>query len=590
MSWRCVSEGTTLSSSDEGLSEENFTEMFAGPVKDLPLWFTPIHNLYQTSFVLREKNNQKSGAQLISEALGGDVTLKGLTKRGFDGRRIHFLFGDESGKWKRVNVVKWIARQLKAMMAMGKRIGFAWIPTTAEEIEEGGKEFRQLFEDSDVKTMKDGKYPTTKSKLMNLFIEAFDGWPGWVGPYGESIIEYPDDEQWAHMEATNPEAERIGAKAMLERDVNQALEENDQDGAALLRREAPFKPSDAWSGLNTNCPFEVNIMTRLKIIVETKEFQDEYVVKGKFINRGDMNNPVIAFDKNDVGPWHFTWFPPNTGQTKWERGGLVPINTQFGKIGVDPYDKGDTKTKGSKLGVSGRRTYDKNYEAEHRDYKMINGVWRKDYRPSPARFARLVIREERKSDFDQLIMGALFLSMPMSIENNRAESLFNRITEWKLDAFILREWKILGIKQPSEKQFKERGAFSGESYDAHSSLIKTAVEHYNSFLRGDAMYLGDDQYKLPETPLRWAFPEDIQTALDFDPNDRGKSDSTIGELYAELADWNMNDYGNPIHYNRQESPVSRGVVPLGFYKEKAGSGTPINFFDPNRKKINLEQQ
>jgi len=214
---------------------------------------------------------------------------------------------------------------------------------------------------------------------------------------------------------------------------------------------------------------------------------------------------------------------------------------------------------------------------------------------TPARVFSLVIRKNRKEDFQQLMYAAIYFGCPLVIESNRAESLFNFLTERHMDKFILREHKILGIKQPSQAQVNERGFYTGGDGQTSNPVIPTATVYANDFLRGESAYLEEFTYKIWEDPLRWAFPDDIQTALDFDPNDRTKSDITIAELATDLYDFNYHDYGNPSRYRRNEVQQAQNVVPRGFYRQPvAGHGGPINFFDPNRKKpgqkMNWEQQ
>jgi len=577
-----------LSSSDFGLSEENYSEMFSEPVKLLPSWLTPIHENLKDRFVLREPRSRQFGVQVESEALGGDVTLKALTKRGFDGRRIHFLFGDEGGKWKVVDIGKWLGKQIKTMMAMGKRIGFAWLPTTAEEIEEGGKEFRKLFEDSDVKTMKDGKFPQTLSKLRSLFRDSAHGWPGFVGPYGEDIIDYPDDEQWEHMLAQNPDAERIGSDAYLTREVQQKVEAGDEEGAALLRREAPRKPGDAWSGLNGNCPFEVNILTGLKAVVEDITPQwvsDRFLLRGEFYWMDQKEKTQVGWKDNPNGPIRRTnWIPPNCGKFRYEKGSRHPLNTKLGIFGVDPYSKENPKHKGSDFAVKGKRSYNPAYEAQNKDYRRNNGNKNMpDYHPTPGRFFSFVFRSSAAADHEQAMMAALFYSMPFSIESNRAESFFNYLKMNNMDGFILREWQILGIKHPTKEQFHELGIFTGGDGQTSNPVIPTACVYFNDFLRGDQLYLGANTYDIVKEPERYPFVDDIQDNLEFDITDRGPYDSTMGDLMAEIADFNINDYSNPLHYIQREVKMGTRIVPPGFYRTMGSAGKPTSFRDLMKK-------
>jgi len=534
-----------LSSSDESLSEENYSEMFAEPVKELPVWLTPIHDNLRNRFLLREPQGRKFGEQMISEALGGDVTVKALTKRGFDGRLIHFLFGDESGKWKRVNIVKWIARQIKTMMAMGKRIGFAWIPTTAEEIEEGGKEFRELFEKSDVKTLQDGKYPTTASKLRSLFIPAYDGWPGWIGPYGESIIDYPDDEQWDHMVA-NGLTERIGSKAMLERDVQQALDNGDDEGAALLKREAPFQPSDAWTGLNGNCPYETTILQPLKTITEQNMpnwLLEERVQRGyfEFLDKKTKTQPV--FRRSDTGPVYIAWHPNRStiGKTRIISGIKSPINDKIGILYLDTYSRTDTKEKGSNQGFGGKLFFNRMYEEENRRELQRTGKNMEGYHPTPSIFMYFANRNHLAGwDHEQVHAACLYFSMAVAIENNRSTAFEIYMNANGMRGFMLKEWEIKG-EVPRPETHDRVGLFSGGE-TLKDGPISMGAQYHNEFLRGESGHLGEFNYNILEQPIRYPFPLGIQDNLDFDLTDREKSDYSMALNVGSYAEWNINKY------------------------------------------------
>jgi len=87
----------------------------------------------------------------------------------------------------------------------------------------GGEEFRRFYEQANVETRQNGKYPTTTNKLVSLFLPAYMGLPGWTDAYGNDIVEYPDEEQWAWMQRHGHD-ERIGSKDKLLRDRQQLLE------------------------------------------------------------------------------------------------------------------------------------------------------------------------------------------------------------------------------------------------------------------------------------------------------------------------------------------------------------------------------
>jgi len=540
-----------LSSSEKDLSEENYLEMMADPIKEMPLWFRPNVEV-QAERVLFRDGKRSRDINVMTDDLNSDITMKALTKRGFDGRLLHFLFGDESGKWKKVDVVKWIGRQIKVMTSMTGRIGFAWIPTTAEEIEEGGKEFRKLFEDSDVLTLRDGKYRNTDSMLRSLFIPAYDGWPGWVGPYGESIIEYPDDEQWEYMLSINPKAERIGSKAKLERDIAQALESGNESRAALLRREAPFQPSDAWTGLNANCPYETTILQPLKTITEANMpgwLMEKKVQRGYFDFFDKKTKTQPRWNPSDTGPVYLSWHPnPSTiGQVKKVGGVKVPVNDKIGVLFLDTYSRTDTKEKGSNQGFGGKLFFNKAYEEENRRELQRTGQNMAGYHPTPSIFMYFAHRNHVSGwDHEQVHAACLYFSMPVALENNRSTAFEIYMNGYGMRGFMLKEWEIKGERptmgQNSNSGNLDRvGIFSGGEtmQDGHISM---GAQYHNEFLKGNAAHLGDFNYSILDEPIRYPFPQGIQDNLDFDLSDREKSDYSMALNVGSYTEWNVNKY------------------------------------------------
>lgn len=555
-----------LSASDLRLSEENFDEFLSDPIKRLPDWLLPIYTLNKTDLTLRKKETASGLATTIENGKGGRVRLRALTRRGFDGKRVNFLFPDESGKWTSVDVWPWWLKQQKTLMSKGRRIGFSVFPTTTEEIDEGGKEFKRLWDNSDITTKKDGRYPTTFSKLMQLFIPAYDGLPGWVGPYGESIIEYPDDEQWEHMMRENPkDAERIGAKEYLEREANQCLEAGDESAYWELKRQNPFNPSEAFSSLNQNCPFDTTILQNLKMMADTPEIQ-QFVRKGYFYWRDVKTKTEVAWMDDRNGPIERTWEPTadSLNKTKIIRGIKYPVNKKLGVLGVDPYNKANVKSKGSKMAVHGKLYF--NYE-----YERLNAVHRSKYHidmagywPTPSIFLRYVYRStDMAYDLEQLLMAAHYYSLPIAIENNTSENLKNFFIQRNMSGFLLTEAEILNEPNPNNSQIETIGIFTGN--DAQGNDVpRLGSSYHNDFLRGTGIYLHEFTYNIWEQPQRYPFLESIQDNMNFNISERTQYDSTMSQLIMSIAEFNINDYGNPLVYVQQVRTKARRFFPQGY--------------------------
>ena len=561
-----------LSASDLRLSEENFDEFLADPIKRLPDWLLPIYTLNKTDLTLRRKETGAGAVTTAEAGKGGRVRLRALTRRGFDGKRVNFLFPDESGKWTNVDVWSWWLKQQKTLMSKGKRIGFSVFPTTTEEIEEGGKEFKKLWDNSDLATKKDGKYPTTFSKLQQLFIPAYDGLPGWIGPYGESIIDYPDDEQWEYMQKENPrDSERIGAREFLEREAAQCLETGDESAYWELKRQNPFSPSEAFSSLNQNCPFDTTILQNLKMMADTPEVQ-QHVRRGYFYWLDVKTRTQVAWRDDRNGPIERTWEPqPETiNKIKIVRGIKYPSNNKIGVFGVDPYNKANVKSKGSKMAVHAKLFFNYDYEKLNLTYRDKYKVDMPGYWPTPSVFLRYVYRStDMTYDLDQLLMAAHYYSMPIAIENNTSENLKNHFIQRNMGGFLMSEAQILNLENPNNNEMETIGIFTG-SEAGGNDVPRLGSSYHNDFLRGTGIYLREFTYDIWEQPKRYPFLESIQDNMNFNIADRTQYDSTMSQLIMSIAEFNMNDYGNPMLYVMQNKSRAKRFFPKGYIVRNYG--------------------
>lgn len=564
-----------LSSSDLELSEENYDELFNQPFKELPLWLLPgvftqnkkELNLFVTRGQATTKNKKLMEQQ---EGRGGTVTLRALTKRGFDGRRVDGSFPDEAGKWKKVAIMKWWAKQIPGLY------GFAFIPTTVEEMGDGGQDYKQFWDASDASTIKAAGH--TQSMARNLFIPSSDGRPKhldniFIDEYGNSIIDDPDDEQWEWIQSISPNAERIGARRYQQRRIRELLDGGFDDIAAEERRMYPETVEDAFGFLNTNCPYETGILEKLRAQIEDNLAQWEAEGKiqyGRF-EWADKKEQTIPYwipgnkgDKNNA-PWAITWWPPKDTICKYKIvGGMkVPINSKLGGFGLDMYAKSNPKGRGSKQGVAGNRFFDRKYEERNRDHVQRFGRPMDGYFATPSRFAYYNHRNPITGwDYEQMLMAAIYFSMPIALESNRAESFNNYVIQKGYYGYLLKEWEINGT-DPSKSSYDQVGIFTGGNEELKAGNVGKACDYQNDFLRGDSGYLGPFTYKIIDEPLRFAFLEAVNELLQFNIFDREKSDYPMATVPINIYEFNACGYGDVDNFvdhriHAEAKPFRRG--------------------------------
>ena len=571
---RAEKQNIGLSSSDQKLADENFDELVAKPVSSLPIWLIPVHRMNKNELLLVEPPERQSKTKKtasVSKSLGGSMRLRALTKRGWDGKRLNGLFADEGGKWVQVQITKWWSKQVRALMVNGKKRGFAFFPTTTEEGDQGGAEFERFYDQANVETRQNGKYPTTTNKLMALFLPAYMGLPGWTDAYGNDIVEYPDDEQWEWMQKHGHD-ERIGSKEKLLRDRQQLLEAGLDDLYAEEMRQNPFTPSDAFNSLNDHCPFDLTILQALKRTADVREVQDR-IRTGYFYWMDAKEKTVVAWKDDIKGVIQRTWEPPSeiTNRTQMKRGVRTPMNGKLGCFGVDPYLKASTKGKGSKMAITGKLYYNKAYEAVNRKHRIETGNNLPGYFPTPSIFFSFTHRSvDANLDMEQLIMAAVYYSMPIIIENNTSISVENYFSATGFGGFLLREAEILNEASPTQLQWDVTGIHTG-SEGQGSDVVRKGATYFNDFLRGNAIYLGEHTYDIAEEPIRYPFISSINDNMMFDITNRTKSDATMSIIMAHFYEYNLNEYSNPFLLGMVETKPSARLFPKGTFLRRMKS-------------------
>ena len=571
---RAEKQNIGLSSSDQKLADENFDELVAKPVSGLPIWLIPVHRMNKNELLLVEPPERQSKTKKtssVSKALGGSMRLRALTKRGWDGKRLNGLFADEGGKWVQVQITKWWSKQVRALMVNGKKRGFAFFPTTTEEGDQGGAEFERFYDQANVETRQNGKYPTTTNKLMALFLPAYMGLPGWTDAYGNDIVEYPDDEQWEWMQKHGHD-ERIGSKEKLLRDRQQLLEAGLDDLYAEEMRQNPFTPSDAFNSLNDHCPFDLTILQALKRTADIREVQDR-IRTGYFYWMDAKEKTVVGWKDDIKGVIQRTWEPPSeiTNRTQMKRGVRTPMNGKLGCFGVDPYLKASTKGKGSKMAITGKLYYNKSYEAVNRKHRIETGNNLPGYFPTPSIFFSFTHRSvDANQDMEQLIMAAVYYSMPIIIENNTSISVENYFSATGFGGFLLREAEILNEASPTQMQWDVTGIHTG-SEGQGSDVVRKGATYFNDFLRGNAIYLGEHTYDIAEEPIRYPFISSINDNMMFDITNRTKSDATMSIIMAHFYEYNLNEYSNPFLLGMVETKPSARLFPKGTFLRRMKS-------------------
>lgn len=321
-------------------AEKAYLDMVLRAWNDLYIFFKPDHDKYMQKRIKLHANKKKkkdNDGDEINIASAGDgkghseVSYRATTLNSYDSGRMTLLLVDEGAKWLNVNIQKYIPIVLKTMMMGVNRVGFCLVPTTMNDYKKGGKNYAKLWHTSD-HTKSKGR---TQSGLYRYFVPAYDGFPGFIGKYGESIIDAPTAEQlkWLKenynegMDLTIDELS-LGAKAYLEM---KRAEITDDVLLMEAKRADPFTEEEALYDGSTGNYFTPSLLNKQK---------QRIIDEGKIIRHGrlyedEMGDVHFADDKD--GNWHFLEMPEIPNLSRNINGVKYPVNHASLKLGVDPF-------------------------------------------------------------------------------------------------------------------------------------------------------------------------------------------------------------------------------------------------------------
>lgn len=261
-------------------SRDTFTDMVAFGYRQLPVFLMPKQLNDKdsvTEFVFAHKSTKvvEGRATVIDSDTGhrSRVNYRAPVENAYDRGRMSRLLGDEGGKWpKDVPFSKFIAKVSKTMIMGAKRVGFAELPSTCNEMTKaGGAEFKIVWDEADQLT--NPGVPTV-NQFVRYFSPAYDGFEGFIDKHGMSVIGEPTHEQfqylvekWVGKSRLTEDDIRLGAKAFLLK-----LREG-KEGSSLEEeiRQNPFNEREMFMAKNSNCHFDAVLLMELQDIAKANE-------------------------------------------------------------------------------------------------------------------------------------------------------------------------------------------------------------------------------------------------------------------------------------------------------------------------------
>lgn len=340
----------------------------------LPPFFQPMTDSGsdnpKTVLVFREPSKKGNTKGPLSQSGGLNTTIEhySTTKNAMDGKRIFRSLIDEAGKYpssvpfdKYWSVVK--TSHQKGRVIFGK----AMVVSTVNAMKDGGAEFKNIWDNSDVNERNDNDM--TISGLYRIFIPAKYCMEGYFDQYGFSIVKDPESK----ILADDGTYVKIGSETYL-KNVLESLKHKPEEYNEQLR-QFPDTPKDAFRDVTDGCAFNLihlqeqidfnQIELNDKFYADTNDlrkkqsyFGNDQVMRGNFRWRGGVKDTVPEWypDKENGRFYILKDCLPNEedrGKKVWKRTisgtGWTPTMSHIGCFGVDPYDRSFTSDgRGSK--------------------------------------------------------------------------------------------------------------------------------------------------------------------------------------------------------------------------------------------------
>ncbi len=511
-------------------AKKMFTDKVVPISVNYPFFFKPIqdgmdrpktelaYRVPATKYTRRKlETNEK-----LQELDGLDTTIdwKNTGDNSYDGEKLKLLVHDESGKWERPNNILNNWRVTKTCLRLGSRIiGRCMMGSTSNSHDKGGKNFKKLYDDSDV-TQRNAN-GQTRSGLYSLFIPMEWNYEGYIDSYGLPVFDTPSKP----VEGPQGEKIKIGVIEYWENEV-EGLKQ-DQDGLNEFYRQFPRTEKHAFRDETKQSLFN------LTKIYEQIDFNEDMrnstnVTKGSFQWENGQQDSRVIFTPNKSGRFLVSWIPPLHLQNKKysKNGRFYPGNEHLGAFGCDPYDISGTV---DKRGSNG----------------SLHGLTKFSMEDAPPNhfFLEYIARPQTAEIFfEDVLMACAFYGMPILAENNKPRLLYY---------FKKRGYRGFAMNRPDRTRNKlsvtekEIGGIPNSSEDikqAHAAAIESYIENFVGLK--ETGY--GDMY----------FQRTLEDWAKFNINNRTSHDASISSGLALMA-CNKHRY-TPVN-KRKTEPVDIGI-------------------------------
>lgn len=332
-----IHNGTISKTGDD--AKAVFTDMIIRGFKSLPDFFKPQSSGSDKSvkelIIAKQSERMTKDKRIVGKLEGLNNKISWLTTaiNSYDSRLLRFLFGDEFGKFPRdVPAYKYWQIVKRCLLKGTRRVGMAYIPSTVNGLDSGGSEFKKIWDNSNHLSKNfDG---TTITGLFKYMIPCYRGFVGYVGKYGEDIIENPTKDQieWLKNDPDCPNP-NIGAKQYHE--LERKRLEDDPEALAEYIRMNPFTEDEQFYGSVSSSIINTMIANKQLALLANK-----IIPRRKCEFYRDVHDGLVKIRDTEKGPWELIWnFPDFNMSNKYtiQYGKKIPSYKHLFSIGCDPF-------------------------------------------------------------------------------------------------------------------------------------------------------------------------------------------------------------------------------------------------------------
>lgn len=326
-----------------------FQKMVVWGYKNLPVFLKPSveDDSSKTSLVFSKPKTRASKGlrhkgKIFDDSMGLEsvIDYRATALNSYDSGRVTAVLIDEGGKWpKDVPINKYWPIVRKTLTKGMIKVGFAVIPSTVNDSDNGGIEFKELFDGSN-----HFESNITATGLYQYFSPAYDGYEGFIDEYGMSIIDTPNERQKKYIKEKFGIDIQYGAKEFL---LKQREIIKDQTALSEEIRMNPFSVEEAFKIDAKKCYFNSDK------IYEQINFLSQNPVKlrrGNFHWKDGNKGGDVYFQDSSEGWWTILELPSVSNYYQIGDRGKMPANTSLYTIGVDPFRNSMANSKYSSMG------------------------------------------------------------------------------------------------------------------------------------------------------------------------------------------------------------------------------------------------